>query len=85
MTDKKTLMDEETVKVTGGSVIDNRRMVIRIDVNHCTGCMNCANYCPVDAITEEDGYVAKITDGCIQCENCFGYCPNGAIDWGYEN
>lgn len=48
--------------------------------NTCVGCMLCAEICPVDAITVNDGmkaYNAVIDETkCISCNACFSKCQN---------
>ena len=46
----------------------------------CTGCMACANICPVDAITivqNEEGFYRPsiIANKCIKCHKCEHICP----------
>ncbi len=55
-------------------------MVIRIyvDRDFCTGCENCLDSCPYDAIEMRDER-AFITEYCQLCRNCLSVCPEGAI------
>ncbi len=44
----------------------------------CTGCGNCTEVCPTEAIRIEDGK-AVITLECIDCGACPRVCPEGTI------
>jgi ferredoxin len=49
-----------------------------IDVEKCTACGNCAEVCPVDAITVDEK--AKVdADTCVDCGTCVDECPVDAI------
>ena len=50
----------------------------------CTGCGICAEHCPVDCITFEDG--KSIFDGkkCIGCGECIANCPEEAVTLNWE-
>ncbi|MCF7853917.1 MAG: 4Fe-4S binding protein [Candidatus Pacebacteria bacterium] len=50
-----------------------------IDKNACTGCENCVEACPVDAISMVDGK-AEVSDECIDCGQCVDECPVDAIE-----
>jgi carbon-monoxide dehydrogenase iron sulfur subunit len=39
----------------------------------------CADICPVDALSRENGVVQLDKDGCISCMKCVEACPFGAI------
>jgi len=55
------------------------RMPAVIDKDTCTGCENCVEVCPVDAITMNDGK-AEVDDSCIDCGQCVDECPVDAIE-----
>ena len=50
-----------------------------VDKETCTGCENCVEACPVDAIAMEDG-IAVVSDACIDCGQCVDECPVDAIE-----
>ena len=55
----------------------------RIDVEACTACGTCAEWCPSDAIRVDQA--AEIDEGkCIGCGECLATCRDGAVsfDWG---
>lgn len=45
-----------------------------VDKDKCTGCGQCADICPVEAIRIEDES-AVISDECIECGICVDTCP----------
>jgi len=50
-----------------------------VDSNRCTGCGECADSCPQQAISIENGLAVINQDRCRQCGNCATVCPNNAI------
>jgi len=53
-------------------------MLIRIDIEKCTGCGNCVNVCPFGAIILKEDK-AFITEACTLCGACVESCPESAI------
>ncbi|MCK4993938.1 MAG: 4Fe-4S binding protein [Candidatus Omnitrophica bacterium] len=53
-------------------------MSVTIDNDKCTGCGNCIEACPVQAI-EIKNRKAVVDQKCIDCENCIAQCPQEAI------
>ncbi|RJP29575.1 MAG: 4Fe-4S dicluster domain-containing protein [Candidatus Omnitrophota bacterium] len=57
-----------------------KRKIIKIDENKCTGCGLCIPNCPEGAIQIIDGKARLISD--LFCDGlgaCIGHCPEGAI------
>ncbi len=53
-----------------------------ISEEDCTGCAECLQYCPDDAI-EEAGEIYRINPyKCTECGNCDEICPFDAIKKG---
>jgi len=53
-------------------------MAVTVDVEECTGCGDCVEVCPLEAISLNDGK-AVIDDVCTECGLCLDECPNDAI------
>jgi NAD-dependent dihydropyrimidine dehydrogenase PreA subunit len=53
-------------------------MAIKVDLNKCTGCGNCKDACPMEAISIKNGK-AVIGDTCAECAACISACPNNAL------
>lgn len=53
-------------------------MPIVVIQEKCTGCEECKNTCPYDAIVMQEGR-AFITEYCQLCNACLSACPEGAI------
>lgn len=54
-------------------------MTAKIDTDACTGCGACAEICPMEAITIENGVAVVDEDTCEGCAACVKECPNNAI------
>ncbi len=54
---------------------------MRIDPEKCMGCMECADFCPVECILERDGRGVIDEGECVECGVCLraGVCPNDAL------
>ncbi|MFH1123438.1 MAG: 4Fe-4S binding protein [Pseudomonadota bacterium] len=51
-----------------------------IDINACTGCGTCLEWCPTDAIAlNEDGVAQRDESACLGCGVCARFCPESAI------
>lgn len=48
------------------------------DEEKCTGCGNCVEVCPVDALIITDDFPTIDEDWCIGCGICVAQCPNEA-------
>ncbi len=53
--------------------------MIYVDETRCTGCGECVEVCPTDAIRLERGVAVVDQAECTECEVCLGACPEGAI------
>ncbi len=53
-------------------------MAVKIDKSKCTGCKNCMEVCPVDAIKIENEK-AVVSNECTECGACVNECPSEAI------
>lgn len=55
-------------------------MAAIIDRNLCTGCGQCVDTCPVEAISLGDDAIAVVNaDLCVDCGKCVDVCPVEAI------
>ncbi len=53
-------------------------MKATVDQEKCTGCGQCVDVCPIEAI-ELDNDIVLISDECIECGACTVVCPTEAI------
>lgn len=53
--------------------------MVRVDSARCTGCGNCVDICPQQAITIHDNLAMINETLCIQCGTCAEVCSAGAI------
>ena len=51
----------------------------KTDTDECTGCGECVEVCPVDALALEDDLPAVDEEWCIGCGVCATVCPNEAV------
>jgi len=54
-------------------------MIPVIDKNICTGCGNCIEVCPPQAISHEEDKACIAADLCEECGFCAAECPINAI------
>ena len=54
-------------------------MVAAVDVETCSGCGECVDACPLDAITMENDKAVVDDDTCGDCGACVDGCPTEAI------
>ena len=51
-----------------------------IDIDACTGCGTCLDWCPTDAIVlNEEGVADRDENACLGCGVCARFCPESAI------
>jgi NAD-dependent dihydropyrimidine dehydrogenase PreA subunit len=56
-----------------------------IDDGLCTGCGDCVQVCPVEALALQDQrVVVSHPEDCRYCGDCEELCPVGAISRGFE-
>ncbi len=48
------------------------------DLEQCTGCGDCVEICPVDAVTVEGDHSSVDREWCIGCGICVAHCPTSA-------
>ena len=56
--------------------------VIRIDLNKCIGCGNCADICPMDVFYFDEGAhksVLAYPENCQSCGQCYVNCKGRSI------
>jgi ferredoxin len=51
----------------------------KIDKNECTGCEECVDNCPAEAISMEDNAAVINAEACTECGECVEVCPAEAI------
>lgn len=54
-------------------------MVALVDLEKCSGCGECKEVCPSEAIKIEGDKAIVDKDLCTDCGACEGVCPTGAI------
>ena len=51
-----------------------------INLESCTGCGTCVEWCPTDAIVlNDEGLAERDENACLGCGVCSRFCPEGAI------
>ena len=54
-------------------------MAAAVDAHKCTGCGDCVEVCPLEAISLNDDKAVIDEDTCTECGLCLDECPNDAI------
>ena len=54
-------------------------MAAKVDADTCTGCAECVEACPLEAIEIEDEIAVVDEDTCSDCGACVDVCPTEAI------
>ena len=55
-------------------------MAAKVDAQKCTGCGDCVEVCPLQAISLNNDKAVIDEDTCTECGVCVDECPNEAID-----
>jgi ferredoxin len=51
----------------------------KIDKNECTGCEECVDNCPSEAISMDENIAVINAEACTECGECVEVCPAEAI------
>lgn len=54
-------------------------MAAVVNAEECTGCGECIDVCPVEAIVLKDEIAVVDAEECTDCEVCVDTCPTEAI------
>jgi len=67
-------------------ILDRAKEIFRVSVSDgdvCTGCKNCSNSCPTDAVDPDMLHIDD--DKCIRCMACVRACPQGVLKLVYSD
>lgn len=53
-----------------------------IDIDKCTGCGDCVDRCPVEAISMNDNKAQIDANECVDCQTCWRICSEKASSGG---
>ncbi len=63
----------------------NMSAIPEIDTDKCTGCGDCVEQCPTNAVSLVSGKVAIVRpQECNYCTDCEQFCSSGAIRCPFE-
>ena len=51
----------------------------KIDLDACSGCEDCVEWCPTGAVALVNGKAVVSPENCNYCTDCETVCPSGAI------
>jgi len=61
------------------SMVAKSNFIASLEEEACSGCSDCVERCPMDALTMEGDVVALDLKRCIGCGLCVSVCPSGAL------
>lgn len=62
-------------------MLNSNQWLPRIDQSKCTGCRECVDACPVDALVQIDSKATwRNPELCTYCIVCEDLCPTNAIE-----
>lgn len=65
-------------------MIPNNTKNIRVNIELCSGCERCYEFCPAGCFEIVNGKsVWQFPDFCLECGTCNYICPEDAISWSY--
>ena len=70
-----------------GKMREHSAMKPEINAGKCRFCQKCIQWCPQDAIIEQDGKAFILTEKCIGCGECLAVCRFVSVkyDWNAES
>ena len=54
-------------------------MAVKVNEEKCTGCGDCVDACPCEALKVEDGKCKVDADNCSDCGACVDTCNQGSL------
>ena len=54
-------------------------MAVSVDKSKCTGCGECIDVCPVEALTIANSLCVVDEGNCADCGACIDVCESGAL------
>jgi len=54
-------------------------MAAKVDTQKCTGCGDCVDACPLEAISLNNDAAVIDEETCTECGLCVDECPNDAM------
>ncbi|MBT4365721.1 MAG: 4Fe-4S binding protein, partial [Desulfobacteraceae bacterium] len=69
-----------TIKtIDGKGMLAYSNFEVAVDEESCTGCGECVERCPLDAMSIEEDVVSINRNHCVGCGNCNSVCPEEAL------
>lgn len=60
-------------------ILEDKMAVPKVITEECTGCEECIEACPAEAITMKDSIAVISAEACTECGACVDECPVEAI------